>query len=492
VILLPILASCLPLLGSVAGLLTSRAQPAGGIAVAAAVGSLGAAVAEAAMTGGGTPIASAGSFIYVDGISAFFAITVAIVVLLAGIGSIAYVHAQQVRGELSPNRVRAYFVLWGLFAGSMVASVETANLGLLFVLVEACTLASVVLVAIEGRTSGLEAGWRYVIISSLGITIALVGTLFVFFAATALPGSPEQHLTWAYLVHHARQLDGTGLRLGFLLAVVGYGTKVGLVPMHTWLPDAHAEAPSPASALLSGALLNVGMYAILRYVVIADRALGPAYASHVLLTFGFLSVALGALFLVRRRDFKRLWAYSSVEHMGIIAIGLGFGGVLGLYGALLHTLNHAVGKAVLFLAGGTLVLAYETRQASRISGVLSSLPVTGAVLLLGSLAVVGSPPFGLFISEFTIVRAGLAAQSPALVGLLLLLLVLAFIGFMYTTSRMVLGEPKGQQRQPYPGRLGAVLAAVPILLGLAGLLVLGLWVPGVLNSLLMHSVEVIR
>jgi hydrogenase-4 component F len=492
VILLPVLAACLPLTGTAAGLLTSRARVAGIAAAAGALGALATTIVLAAATAAGRPISSAGSFIYVDSLGAFFAITVAIVVVLATIGSIAYIHAEQSRGSLSPVRVRAYVILLGLFASSMIGSVETANLGLLFVLVEGCTLTSVVLVAVEGRISGLRAGWNYLIISSLGITIALVGTLFLFYAATGLSGSPEQHLSWPYLVQHARGLNRTSLRLGFLLAVIGYGTKVGLVPMHTWLPDAHAEAPSPASAMLSGALLNVGMYAIIRFVVVADRAMGAAYAGHTLLVFGFLSVAVGAVFMVRRRDFKHLFAYSSVEHMGIIAIGLGFGGVLGLYGALLHTLNHAVGKAVIFLTGGTLVLAYSTRRTDRIRGVLTSLPVTGAVLLLGSLAVVGSPPFGLFISELTIIRAGLAAAELPLVGLLLLLLVIVFIAFMYTVSGMVLGEPKTMPEPPYPGRVASVVAILPPVLGLGGLLLLGLWIPGVLNSLLLHSVAVIR
>ncbi len=210
----------------------------------------------------------------------------AIVVVLATIGSVAYIHAEQSRHALSPARVRAYFILLGLFASSMIGSVETANLGLLFVLVEGCTLTSVVLVAVEGRISGLRAGWNYLIISSLGITIALVGTLFLFYAATGLSGSSEQHLSWPYLVQHARGLNRTSLRLGFLLAVIGYGTKVGLVPMHTWLPDAHAEAPSPASAMLSGALLNVGMYAIhLLRRSVAYRAMGAAYAGQTLLVF---------------------------------------------------------------------------------------------------------------------------------------------------------------------------------------------------------------
>ncbi|MHB8556454.1 MAG: proton-conducting transporter transmembrane domain-containing protein, partial [Candidatus Dormibacteria bacterium] len=200
----------------------------------------------------------------------------------------------------------------------------------------------------------------------------------------------------------------------------------------------------------------------------------------------------GAFFMIHRRDFKRLFAYSSVEHMGIIAVGLGFGGVLGLYGALLHTLNHSVGKAVLFLTGGTLVLAYGTRRTDRIGGALTSLPLTGGALLIGSLAIVGSPPFGLFISEFVIVRAGLSAAYPALVGLFLLLLVIVFIGFMHTTSGMAAGQPQAAVVSPYQGRAERWSAAAPLLLGLCGLLLLGLWIPGWLNTLLLHSVALIR
>ncbi|MHB1525516.1 MAG: proton-conducting transporter transmembrane domain-containing protein [Candidatus Dormibacteria bacterium] len=491
-IALPILAAAAPLLGSVAGLATARARLAGLATIVGALLGLLMAVATAIVVIPGRPLASSGSFVYVDGLGAFFAITVAIVVFLASLGSFSYIATEQRRGVLSSRRIRVYFVVFGLFATAMMGAVETANLGLLFILVEAATLASVVMVPIEGRTEGLEAGWKYVIISSLGITIALAGTLFVFYAATGLAGSPDQHLTWAYLVAHAHQLSPVGVRLGFLLAVVGYGTKVGLAPMHTWLPDAHSEAPSPASAMLSGALLNVGMYAIIRFVAIANGRLGPAYASHVLLVFGFLSIAVGAFFMIHRRDFKRLFAYSSVEHMGIIAVGLGFGGVLGLYGALLHTLNHSVGKAVLFLTGGTLVLAYGTRRTDRIGGALTSLPLTGGALLIGSLAIVGSPPFGLFISEFVIVRAGLSAAYPALVGLFLLLLVIVFIGFMHTTSGMAAGQPQAAVVSPYQGRAERWSAAAPLLLGLCGLLLLGLWIPGWLNTLLLHSVALIR
>ena len=273
--------------------------------------------------------------------------------------------------------------------------------------------------------------------------------------------------------------------------MVGYGTKVGLAPMQTWLPDAHAEAPSPASAMLSAALLNTGMYAIIRFLAIANRGLGSTYPRAVLLSFGFASIVIGALFMVRGGNFKRLSAYSSVEHMGIIAVALGFGGTLGLYGALLQTLNHALAKAVLFLSSGDVSLRYKTREASQVSGLLAAVPVTGGALLLASFAVLGSPPFGLFLSELTIVRAGFAYASPVFPLLLLALLGLAFVAFARTTTGMVTGSPPAQPASPYRGRAAVAVTAAPLVLGLAALLVLGLWIPVGLNTILVRSIALI-
>jgi hydrogenase-4 component F len=372
----------------------------------------------------------------------------------------------------------------------LLACFETGNLGLLFVLVEASTLASVALVGIEGQSRSLEAAWKYVIISSLGVTIALVGTLFLFYSGSALHLGSNLGLTWPYLFAHAHALAPESLRLAFLLAVVGYGTKVGLAPMHTWLPDAHAEAPSPASAMLSAALLNTGMYAVIRFLAITRARLGDTYPRAVLLSFGFASVIIGALFMVRRGNFKRLFAYSSVEHMGIIAVALGFGGVLGLDGALLQTLNHALAKSVLFLASGDVVLRYKTREADKVSGLLAALPVTGGALLLGSFAVLGSPPFGLFLSELTIVRAGFARGSPVFPLLLLALLGVAFIAFARTTTGMVTGD-SAVTPSPYGDRGVAAVTAAPLVIGMAALLVLGLWIPASLDEVIRHSIAVI-
>jgi hydrogenase-4 component F len=480
-----------PLAGLAAALAGARARVAGSAGAAGAAVSLAAAVILLAAQLHRAPLQGAGGFLYVDTLSGFFLLTVSGVTLLAAVGSIAYVSAEEDAGAFSPFQVRLYFVFFGLFASLMLASLETGNLGLLFVLVEASTLASAALVGLEGKARSLEAAWKYVIISSLGVTIALAGTLYLFYAGSALHLTSNLRLTWPYLFVHAHALASQPLRLAFLLAVVGYGTKVGLAPMHTWLPDAHAEAPSPASAMLSAALLNTGMYAIIRFLAIARVRLGEAYPRGVLLAFGFASVVVGVLFMIRKGNFKRLFAYSSVEHMGIIAIALGFGGVLGLYGALLHTLNHAVAKAVLFLGSGDVALRYKTRESGQVRGLLAAVPFTGGALLLGSFAVLGSPPFGLFLSEFTIVRAGFATASPVLPLLLLGLLAVAFIAFARTTAGMATGESPAPP-SPYHGRAAAWAGVAPLAAGLVILLVLGLWIPAGLNTVIMHSMAAIR
>jgi hydrogenase-4 component F len=480
-----------PLGGSAAAIAGARARAAGIAQATGAAIALGCSLALLVQLDGRAPLAGWDGFLYVDPLGGFFLMTVTGVTLLAALGSIGYVAAQEDRGELSGFQVRLYFTFFGLFASLMLAALETGNLGLLFVLVEASTLASAALVGIEGRARSLEAAWKYIIISSLGVTIALAGTLFLFYSASALHLGSNLGLTWPYLLAHARALAPQSLRLAFLLAVVGYGTKVGLAPMHTWLPDAHAEAPSPASAMLSAALLNTGMYAIIRFLAIAHGRLGPTYPRAVLLSFGFASIVIGALFMVRRGNFKRLFAYSSVEHMGIIAVALGFGGILGLYGALLQTLNHALAKAVLFLSSGDVALRYRTREADEVTGLLAAVPVTGGALLLATFAVLGSPPFGLFLSELTIVRAGFAYGSPVFPLLLLALLGLAFVAFARTTTGMVTGSPPAQLASPYRGRAVAAVTAAPLILGLAALLVLGLWIPVGLDAVLRHSIGAI-
>ena len=485
---LVLLVPALPMLAAFAPLAGLRARGLGIAVAAGGIGALACAIAVAVHVDRHGAYHAFSGFLYVDSLSTFFTITVAIVVTLASVGSIAYLQTEERREELDLLQLRLYCIFFALFAGLMLASLETGNLGLLWVLIEASTLASAVLVGLEAKARSLEAAWKYIIISSFGVTMALVATLFLYYAATPLVLSPNQRLTWPALFSHAHLLQHDSLRLAFLLAVIGYGTKVGLAPMHTWLPDAHSEAPSPASAMLSAALLNTGMYAIIRFQAIALPELGR-YTNHVLLVFGFASIVIGALFMVRRGNFKRLFAYSSVEHMGIISVALGFGGLLGVYGALFHTLNHAIGKCVLFLTSGELVQRWRTRETREVTGALGAAPLVGGVLLLGSLAIVGSPPFGLFLSEFTIVRAGFR-ESSILPFLLLALLVLAFIAFVRATAGMATGEPPAVEGDETAGV--SLASAIPLVAGIAALLVLGLWIPGGLNDLILRSIGSIR
>jgi hydrogenase-4 component F len=482
----------LPLLGALAVCAGAGARGAGLASVAGGSGSFAAAVVLAVRIEDLRHVEAWSGFLYVDSMGAFFALVVSFIVVLASLGSAAYLGAEAERRALSSFQVRLYFVFFSLFASGMLAVFMTGNLGLLWVLIETSTLASVVLVGLEGHSRSLEAAWKYVIISSFGVTIALVATVFLFFAASGAHLTSEQRLTWYYLLAHAHGLTPASMRLAFLLAVVGYGTKVGLAPMQTWLPDAHSEAPSPASAMLSAALLNTGMYAIIRFRAVAIPALGSHYPNTVLLFFGFLSVFIGVMFLVGAANYKRMFAYSSVEHMGIIAIALGFGGTLGLYGALLQVLAHAIGKAVLFLSSGHLVLGYRTREVSQVRGALTVLPFAAGALLLASLGVAGSPPFGVFLSELTIIRAGFAAANPFLPALLLVLLVIGFISLLNGTIGMVSGErPSAEVLQPYQSRSLRLLASAPLVVGLGALVVLGLWIPGGLNDLLMHSIRAV-
>lgn len=489
-IALVVLLVLFPLLGVVVVAAGGGARWAGMATAAGGTGSFVAAILLAVRIGDIGHYQAWGGYLYVDSLGAFFSVVVSLVVVLAGFGSVAYVVAQESRGELTRFQVRMYFVFFPLFASGMLAVFVTGNLGLLWVLVETSTLASVVLVGLEAHERSLEAAWKYVIISSFGVTIALVATLFLFFAATGAGLSASERLTWPFLYTHAHTLTPVSVRLAFLLAVVGYGTKVGLVPMHTWLPDAHSEAPSPASAMLSAGLLTTGMYAIIRYRAIATPAVGSSYTDTVMLFFGFLTIFIGVMFIVGGGNYKRLFAYSSVEHMGIISIALGFGGVLGLYGALLQVLAHAIGKAVLFLSSGDVVLSYRTREASEVRGLLGVLPLAGVVLLLASLALGGSPPFGVFLSELTIVRAGFAGSQPVLAGLMVLFTVIGFVALVRVTLAMASGDDLTRRvRLPYPTRGGQVMAAAPLVAGLGALLVLGVWIPGGLNHLLLHSVR---
>jgi len=325
----------------------------------------------------------------------------------------------------------------------------------------------------------VEASWKYILICSVGIALAFAGTVLAYFDFVATAGQVPDSLNWNVLRAAAPSLHPEPLQLAFAFILVGYGTKAGLAPMHTWLPDAHSEAPSPISAMMSGVLLAVALYAIARWKVVIDGAVDPRFTTGLLLGFGLVSMIIGTFSLVIQRHYKRMLAYSSIEHMGLVSIGLALGPA-GVFAAWLHVVNHAVAKSMSFLLAGRILHRYETAEIRKVSGLLQAMPWTGALFAAGVLALVGLPPFGLFVSEFLLVRAAVAGHHLWLAGGILLLLLTAFISLIGHLNQMLYGNvpagvPVGERRD-WP-----VLA----LAGSAALLVaLGVTVPGPVSALI--------
>lgn len=439
----------------------------------------------------GGHLSGAGGWLYVDALSALIMLVVGFVGAAAALYSIGYMR-EDVRRYADPSdptalrSVRRYYALFNIFLFSMLVVPASNSLGILWIAIEGTTLASLFLVSFYGTREALEAAWKYVIVGSVGIALALFGTILVYYSAVRVLGTGYD-LTWSALAPAAPQLDPKIMQLAFLFIVVGFGTKAGLAPMHTWLPDAHGEAPSPISAMLSGVLLNCAMYAILRYYALAIPALGVAYPATLLLAFGLFSLLIATLFVVQQRDYKRLLAYSSVEHMGIIATGIAFGGPLGLYGALLQLVNHAVTKSFMFFVSGHVLLRYETKSIDKVTGVLRLMPITGSFLILGALALTGAPPFSIFTSELTILSAGFRAGQPVAALAVLLALVVIFVAFMFAVNRMTFGSPPVGERAGEVSPFGLVAMAGNLVL----IVGLGLVMPAPLRVLLQQAAHVL-
>lgn len=413
--------------------------------------------------------------LHVDALSAFL---ISVIVLL---GAIAAVYAVgYLRAENEP-RTRRFFALFHLFLLTMLLAVTTNNLGVMWVAVEGTTLATVFLVNLNNTRRSVEAAYKYLILSSIGIALAFIGTALMYSTGSAQAG--ESAVNWTVLRGVATSLNPQVVRLAFVFILVGYGTKTGLAPMHTWLPDAHSQAPAPVSALMSGVLLNVGLYALLRFKIITDVTVGAAYASNLMLAMGLLSLGVAAVFLLTQNNYKRMLAYSSIEHMGIIALGLGFGGYWGLLGAMLHLVGHALAKSLLFILSGNVLLKFHTTEIREVRGLLRAAPWTGGAFLAGTLALLGLPPFSLFVSEFLIARAGLASNTPWLAVIAIALFVVVFAGMLANVNRMLYGAPSeslpdSQARPPARWTL-APLAINFVLLVILGVTLL----PVVLNAL---------
>src|SRR5437899_5077983 len=327
-----------------------------------------------------------------------------------------------------PHSIRAlptarFYPLFHLFVFTMLLAVGTDDVGLMWVAIEGTTLASVFLVNLERSRASLEAAYKYLLICSVGVAIAFIGTVLVYFADVHQLGHEAHALRWTTLVRLAPGLPARVVELGFVFLLVGYGTKAGLAPMHTWLPDAHSEAPAPVSALMSGVLLSVGVYALVRFKTVGDLSGGPEFTQRLLLALGLTSIATAAVFLWAPTNYKRMLAYSSIEHIGVVCLGLGFGGLAGVGGAVLHVANHALAKSALFVLSGRIRAAYGSAEISAVTGLLGTMPVTGGLFLLAMLAIMGLPPFGLFVSAVLIFSAGFPSGRGIVAAAGLLLLV---------------------------------------------------------------------
>ncbi len=440
------------------------AHTGGAVLTLAAAGALGVAVAREGS------VTALGGLLRADALSAWMAALVALV------GALAAAEAPRHVPLASGGR---FYPLLHLFTFTMLLAVTTDDVGLLWVAVEGTTLASVFLVNFERSRASLEASYKYLLICSVGVAIAFIGTVLVYFADIQQFGHEPHALRWTTLVRLAPGLPPRVVELAFVFLLIGYGTKAGLAPMHTWLPDAHSEAPAPVSALMSGVLLSVGLYAVLRFKTVADLATGPAFAQRLLVVLGLVSLGVAGAFLWTPGNYKRMLAYSSIEHVGIVCLGVAFGGAWGLGGALLHVANHALAKSVLFLLSGRIRAAYGSAQIPAVSGLLASMPFTGRAFFVAMLALMGLPPFGLFVSEVMIFGAGFAAGWPVATAIGLVLLVVAFAGLLRSVHRMAYGAP----RLPLPEPSGWA-SRVPLVGALALLVLTGVaWPPGLAGTL---------
>jgi hydrogenase-4 component F len=448
--------------------------------------SLALAIVIASEVRDGRVLIAADGWLRVDSLSAVFLLATGLVYGIAGVFSIGYLGVDQTHSGFRPFAKR-YFVYLNLFGWTMLLVPLAADFGTLWVAVELTTIVSALLVAIDRTDAALEASWKYILIASSGLGIALLSIIVLYATGTHALGAeyiPRFSRYWG----HADELSHQAVALAFVLSVVGFGTKAGFVPMHTWLPDAHSEAPAPVSAMLSGALLAAAFYAILRFFQVAVATDQRSFAEHVLIVFGVIALVLASFSVIRQGNFKRLLAYSSIEHMGIIAIGIGFGAPLAVVGALLHVITHASAKGLAFFGAGSLLRGYDTKQVDEVSDAAHQMPFTGPMFMAAALALCGLPLSGVFRSEFDIVTGGFTQPQYVGVTLLLIFVNIAFFGIIWHAGRIVLSSGETADGD---GQVIASERSRWMIAGMLGLLfvvvALGVHLPGDLSALLSNA-----
>jgi hydrogenase-4 component F len=463
-----------PLLGGLVLALVGHRDNARDVNVAFSLGTFIAACVLTVQVVENGPMLLWDSEFYIDALNVFLVTLTAFVGLTTAIFSRPYMRVERDHGKMTPPRMRLYHSMYQLFSFTMLLALTTNNMGIIWVAMEAATLTTVLLVSVYRTAASLEAAWKYFILCGVGIAQALFGTVLLYMAAEKVIGPEGGALLWTNLDAVKAQLDPNIITLAFAFLFIGYGTKVGLVPLHNWLPDAHAEGPTPVSAVLSGLLLNVALYAVLRCKVLTDGALQSPLAGRLMMGFGLLSVVAAVFFLIRQKDVKRMFAYSSIEHMGLMTFAFGMGGPIANFAGLLHMTVHSLIKSAIFFAVGHATQKAGTQIMANIRGLIRVNPMVGWGLMLGTLAILGMPPFGVFASEFLIVTTAMR-EHPWATPFLLVALGLAFASVFHRVQPMVFGETTLKPLAHPP-------ALVPVFVHLALGLMLGLYIPPYLDA----------
>jgi len=472
-----------PLVGGLILGLIGHREIAGEINVGFSLTTFGAAIILTAKIIAGGPSFSFGKLFFIDPLNVFLVTLTAFVGLTTSLFSLPYMRVERDHGKMTPNRMRLYHSMFQLFMFTMFLALVTNNMGILWVAMEGATLATVLLVSVYRTATSLEAAWKYFILCGVGIALALFGTILLYLAADRQLGGDSDALLWTTLNAVKSRLDPAIMSLAFVFLLVGYGTKMGLVPLHSWLPDAHAEGPTPISAVLSGLLLNVALYAMLRFKVLADGALHNGMPGRLLIGFGLLSVLVATYSLSRQKDVKRMFSYSSIEHIGLMTFAFGIGGPVATYAGLLHMTVHSLVKSAIFFAVGHACQKAGTQVISDIRGLVTVSPTVGFGLLFGSLAILGMPPFGVFASEFLILTTAMR-ELPWATPILLLSLGVAFASIFGRVQSMVFGETTAKPLAHQP-------ALLPVFAHLGLALLLGLYIPVYLNAWFLQAVNMI-
>ncbi|HEU0009207.1 MAG TPA: proton-conducting transporter membrane subunit [Verrucomicrobiae bacterium] len=483
---------CAPL---VVGLLCLVARPRGLVEGLNIVGFLtvlvlGVKLLKAVLASHGAPVTEWAEFLRADALSAWMVLLISVVSLATSLYAVRYFRRELAEAAVTERRFREFYVLTPLFTTGMLLVVLANNLGVMWIAVEATALSSVLLVALYNRKSSLEAAWKYVMLGGLGLVLALFGTIFIYAAAVGKTGGETlPSFNWSRLLALAPRLDPRLITLAFIFVLIGYGTKAGLAPMHTWLPDAHSEAPSPTSAMLSGVSLKIAVYALLRFHILTTACLDSAFSRNLLLGFGLLSMLLAGPFILVQKNLKRMLAYSSLEHVGLICVAVGMNAPLTVFGALLHMGYHALTKPVLFFAAGNIHQQFHALEFRSIGpGLVRAMPVTALLLALAAAAVSGLPPFGMFVSELTVLAGGFTSNHVWVSVVMLAALILVFCGVLTKLAGVLLGPTGGEH--PREAISASNVAAMSLPLGT--LLLFTAWLPASVRQLMEQAANIIR